>query len=364
MTTSPYDAYRPPDTGGRRRRRLRRPGGRRRRGGGDGGREMPMVPDAQFTSYYGKPVVKAPPWGPDVAAYLFLGGVAGGSGLLAYGAQLTGRKLLCRNARLGAIAAVSLGAGALVRDLGRPERFLNMLRTVKLTSPMSLGSWLLAAYSGGMGVAVASEVDQLTGRHLPLGPLRGALRKAEPVAGAGGAALGAPLAVYTAMLLSDTANPTWNAAHRDLPFVFASSASLAAGGLAMVTTPVRETGPARAFAVMGVVGDIVATRYMESRMDPVTVEPLHQGRPGALLRWSERLAIAGGLGALLLGGNRALAAVSGAALLGASACTRFGILEAGIESAKDPRYTIEPQRRRLAARRAAGITGDSITTPR
>jgi len=56
------------------------------------------------------------------------------------------------------------------------------------------------------------------------------------------------------------------------------------------------------------------------------------------------------------------ALLAGVALLTASALTRFGVLEAGLESARDPRYTIEPQKRRLAARRAAGITGDSITT--
>ena len=59
--------------------------------------------------------------------------------------------------------------------------------------------------------------------------------------------------------------------------------------------------------------------------------------------------------------EEALAALSGGALVAASACTRFGVFEAGLESAKDPRYTIEPQKRRLAARRAAGNTGDSIT---
>jgi hypothetical protein len=50
------------------------------------------------------------------------------------------------------------------------------------------------------------------------------------------------------------------------------------------------------------------------------------------------------------------------ALAAASALTRFGVFEAGLESARHPRYTIEPQKRRLAARRAAGVTGDSITT--
>lgn len=361
MTVSDFDQFRPPEPERRGRRfgKLRR---KTRRGRTDGTAEMLMVPDVEFTSYYGHAIVKPPPWGPDVAAYLFLGGLAGGSGLLAYGAQLTGRNLLCRNARLGAMAAVALGGAALVRDLGRPDRFYNMLRTIKLTSPMSLGSWILTAYSSGMGVAAAVEVDRLAGGHLPLGPLRRVLAAVEPAAGVAGAIFGAPLAVYTAVLLSDTAVPTWNAAHRDLPFVFVSSASLAAGGLAMVTTPTREAGPARVFAVLGVAGELIAMRYMESRMDPVTVEPLHQGKPGTLLRWSERLSVAGGLGALLLGRHRAAAAVSGAALLTASACTRFGILQAGIESAKDPRYTVVPQRNRLDKRRAEGVTHDSITT--
>jgi hypothetical protein len=323
---------------------------------------MLMVPEAEFTSYYGRPVVKAPPWGHEVAAYLFLGGVAGGSGLLGLGAQLTGRPTLRRNARLGALGAVSLGGVALVADLGRPDRFYNMLRTFKITSPMSVGSWILSAFSGGLGVAAIAEIDRMTGERLPLGPLRGLLRFAEGPAGLEAGLFAAPLAVYTAVLLSDTANPTWNAAHRDLPFVFVSSASLASAGLAMVTTPVAETGPARCLAVLGVIGDLTAVKLMERRMDPVAAEPLHHGHPGTMLRWSERLAVAGGLGALLGGRNRMVAALSGLALMTASALTRFGVFEAGIHSAHDPRYTIEPQKRRLAARRAAGVTDDSITT--
>ncbi|UVO13836.1 polysulfide reductase NrfD [Mycobacterium sp. SVM_VP21] len=341
----------------------RRGGGkRRRRGSGDGGREMPMVPDVQFSSYYGRPVVKPAPWSHEIAAYLFLGGLAGGSGLLAAGAQLSGRKVLRRNSRLAALGAIVLSAAALISDLGRPERFVNMLRTIKLTSPMSLGSWILSGFGAGTSVAAAAEVDRLTGRRLPLGPLRGVLHAVAGPAGLEAAVFAAPLAVYTAVLLGDTATPTWHGAHRDLPFVFVSSASLASGGLAMLTTPVREAGPARRLAVLGVLGDVIATRAMEQRMDPIAAEPLHQGRAGAMLRWSERLAIAGGIGTLLGGHRRGMAALSGLALLCASALTRFGVFEAGIASAKDPRYTIEPQKRRLAERQAAGITGDSITT--
>lgn len=321
-----------------------------------------MVPEAEFSSYYGRPVVKPAPWGDDVSAYLFLGGLAGSSGLLAAGGQLTGRPRLRRNSRLSALVAVGLGGAALVRDLGRPERFLNMLRTIKLTSPMSVGSWILAAFGAGSGVAAVSELDRMTGSRVPLGVLRRVLRGLEAPAGLWAAAFAAPLAAYTAVLLSDTATPTWNAARDELPFVFVSSAAMAGSGLAMVTTPVAETGPARRLALLGVLGELVATKVMHRQMDPVTAEPLQQGKAGRLLRISEALTVVGGVGTLLGGRRRGIAAASGLALMAASALTRFGVMDAGIESAKDPRYTIEPQKRRLAARRAAGVTDDSITT--
>ncbi|HSZ43301.1 MAG TPA: NrfD/PsrC family molybdoenzyme membrane anchor subunit [Trebonia sp.] len=362
MTTSEFDSVRPPDPPGRRRRDGRRRRRARMDGSTDGSREMAMVPEPEFTSYYGRPVVKPAPWGSDIAAYLFLGGVAGGSAVLGAGAQLSGRDTLRRNCRLSALTAVSLGAVALVRDLGRPERFLNMLRVIKLTSPMSVGSWILSAFSAGAGVAAVAEVDRMTGQRLPLGPLRRVLHAVEGPAGLEAAAFGPLLSVYTAVLLADTATPTWNDARDELPFVFVSSASLAASGLAMITTPPAETGPARKLAVAGVVGDVVATQVMHRRMDPVAAEPLHEGRPGTLLRVSEALVVAGGIGVVLGGRRRGVAAAAGVALLAASALTRFGVFEAGIRSAKDPRYTIEPQKRRLAARRAAGVTDDSITT--
>ncbi|WP_284977305.1 MULTISPECIES: NrfD/PsrC family molybdoenzyme membrane anchor subunit [unclassified Arthrobacter] len=366
MTHSEFDAFRPPEPARRRRTGGVRSNGQRnngrRRDGGDGSREMPMVPEPEFSSYYGRPVVKPAPWAEDVAAYLFLGGVAAGSALLGLGGQLTGRPTLRRNARLGALGAVGLGAVALVKDLGRPERFLNMLRTFKVTSPMSVGSWILSAFSAGAGVVAVAELDRLTGARLPLGPLRTVLRAVEGPAGFEAAIFAGPLAAYTAVLLGDTATPTWNAAHEELPFVFVSSAALASAGLAMITTPVHEAGPARKLAVVGVMGDVLAMRVMEHRMDPVVAEPLHLGKAGTMLKWSERLAIAGALGTLLGGRHRVVAAASGVALLTASALTRFGVFEAGLSSARDPRYTIEPQKKRLAARRAAGVTNDSITT--
>jgi formate-dependent nitrite reductase membrane component NrfD len=321
-----------------------------------------MVPEAEFTSYYGRPVVKPPPWGEEIPAYLFLGGVAAGAGLLAAGAQFTGREKLRRNSRLSAIVAIGIGGAALVRDLGRPERFLNMLRTLKVTSPMSVGSWILSLYSAGAGATAAIEVDRLTGSRLPLGPLRRLLPAVDVGAGVWAAAFAPPLAAYTAVLLSDTANPTWNAARDELPFMFVGSAALGASGLAMITTPVAETGPARTLGVIGAVTKIAASEVMKRRMDPTVAETLHHGSAGRMLKASEILVAVGGLGTLLAGRHRAIGVASGLALLASSALTRFGIFEAGIHSAKDPKYTIEPQKRRLAARRAAGITDDSITT--
>lgn len=111
-------------------------------------REPRMVPEPEFTSYYGRPILKQPVWKqPDVPAYLFVGGLAGASAVLAEGAALTGRPRLRRVARLAAAAGSTLGAGALMHDLGRPERFLNMLRMLKVTSPLSVGSWILASFS-------------------------------------------------------------------------------------------------------------------------------------------------------------------------------------------------------------------------
>lgn len=66
--------------------------------------------------------------------------------MLAAGAQLTGRPRTARALKISSAVAISGSLAALVHDLGRPARFLNMLRVIKPTSPMSLGSWLLTAY--------------------------------------------------------------------------------------------------------------------------------------------------------------------------------------------------------------------------
>jgi len=117
-----------------------------------------MVPEATFTSYYGRPVVKPSPWENDIPAYLFLGGLAAGSSLLGAGADLTGRPALRATGRIGALVGISLSMLALVHDLGKPSRFVNMLRVAKPTSPMSVGTWILTAYGTLAGAAATAEL--------------------------------------------------------------------------------------------------------------------------------------------------------------------------------------------------------------
>ena len=328
--------------------------GRRKGGGGRGkkGRaEEQMVPDATFTSYYGRPVVKAAPWEAAIPLYLFMGGIAGGSALLGAGADLSGRPTLRRAARISATGAISVSLVALVADLGRPERFLNMLRVFKPTSPMSVGTWILTAYGPGNVVAGAAEVAKL----LPVrfGILSTLLDFAARPAGLAAAALAPAVASYTAVLLTDTATPAWHDAHRELPFVFVGSAAAASGGLGMLLAPVAEAAPARRLAVAGALAELAVEHRMERSMG-LSAETLHHGTPGRLMRASKVLTAAGALGAAALGGrSRVGAALSGVALLAGSACTRFGVFEAGLESAHDPKYTVVPQRERLNRRRAA-----------
>src|SRR3954462_6951486 len=164
-------------------------------------REQLQVPAAVFESYYGRQIIKTPTWKtPDVPLYLFLGGLAGASAVLAEGAAGADLPQLDHVTRLVAAAGAAGGTVALIHDLGRPERFLNMLRVLKPTSPLSVGSFILAPFSALSGAAALSL---LTGRLPRLGRL----------AGAGAAVFGPPLGTYTAALVGNTAVPAWHEAH-------------------------------------------------------------------------------------------------------------------------------------------------------
>ncbi|MFF6992919.1 NrfD/PsrC family molybdoenzyme membrane anchor subunit [Streptomyces sp. NPDC010273] len=291
-----------------------------------------MVPRAEFESYYGRPVIKAPSWSAqDIAGYFFLGGLAGAGSVLAAGAHLTGRTSTARAMKVSSLTAVSLSAAALVHDLGVPSRFPNMLRVLKPTSPMSVGSWLLAGYGPAAGAAAVTAV---TGR----------LPRAGAAATGVAALLGPAIASYTAVLAADTAVPAWHGAHRELPYVFAASATAAASGMALLLGPTSESGPARCAAVLAAGAEEAATRAAEKRLGMVA-ETYRQGRAGTLLRTARLLTATGATTGMLLGRrSRSAAVVAGLALLAGSACTRFGIFAAGVASAQDPKYTVVPQR--------------------
>ena len=303
-------------------------------------REPRLVPDAEPASYYGRAILKPPVWKqPDVPLYLYLGGVAGVSAVLAEGAASTGRPSLQRAARLAAAGGAALGTVALVHDLGRPERFLNMLRVFKPTSPLSVGSWVLAPFAG---LAAGAAISEVTGLLPRIGRL----------AGAGAAVLGPVLATYTGALISNTAVPAWHEGHREMPFLFAGSACTAAGGIALIGTTPDQSGPARKLAIIGAGLEIAAAELLLRRLGMVA-EPYRQGRPGTMMRAARNLTVAG-VGVSLLGRrSRVLSAIAGASFQAASVLTRFGVFQAGLASAADPKYTVGPQRERMRARTLA-----------
>ncbi len=308
-----------------------------------------MVPPAEFASYYGRPVLKDVAWGtPAVPGYLFLGGLAGASSLLAASAQLTGRHQLARTAKTAAAGAISLSAVALVEDLGRPARFYNMLRVFKPTSPMSIGSWLLTGYGPAAGVAAVSAVT-------------GWLPRIGRAATAAAAVFGPGVAAYTSALLADTAVPAWHEARRELPYLFVSSAAAAAGGLGLALVRPEHAGPARNLAVIGASAELVAKNLLVRRLRGGAAEAYQSGRAGHLLAAAEVLSVCGLTVAAAIGGrNRGAAALAGAALVASSALTRFGVFHAGRTSAHDPKYTVVPQRERLRAQEQAEFASAAV----
>ncbi|MFE9957541.1 NrfD/PsrC family molybdoenzyme membrane anchor subunit [Micromonospora sp. NPDC005299] len=323
--------------------------GRRRGGGG----ERLAVPPAEFTSYYGRPILKAPVWRWDVAAYLFTGGLAAGSSLLAAGGQLTARPALRRAGRVTSLAAVTASAYFLVHDLGKPSRFHHMLRVAKVTSPMSVGTWILTTFGPAAGLAAVAEAAP----RLPERGLLGLGRKLLPPAGnAAGlvAAVTAPaLATYTGVLLADTAVPSWHEAYPELPVIFAGSALASGAGVGLLAAPTGQAGPARRLAVAGAALELWGAHRVETRLGLLS-EPYATGTAGKLLRAGRALTAAGVVGALVGRRSRVLSGLSGGALLAASVCTRFGIFHGGIVSAKDPKYTVVPQRERAGRRESQG----------
>jgi hypothetical protein len=161
--------------------------------------------------YHGLPLLKPPVWTWEVPAYFFVGGAAGAVATIGFAAQLTSAdEKLVRDARWIAAIGAGLSAPLLIADLGRPERFLNMLRVFKPQSPMSVGAWILAAFGASTTATVVA---------------RGRL---SDITAAGSALAGLGMCTYTGVLLGVSAIPGWSKHVRELPLHFGAS-GLASG---------------------------------------------------------------------------------------------------------------------------------------
>src|SRR5512146_2759037 len=113
------------------------------------------------TGYYGIHLLKEPQWTPEVPAYFFIGGAAGASATIGTIAEWTGLDpKIARDARWVAALGAIVSSGLLISDLGRPSRFLNMLRVLKPQSPMSVGAWTLAAFGTFSGANLFAQLMQ------------------------------------------------------------------------------------------------------------------------------------------------------------------------------------------------------------
>jgi Polysulfide reductase len=289
---------------------------------------------SEARSYYGRPVLKEPVWKQEIPWYLFTGGLGGASAVLSTAARITGNERLARRSIYIGAASDAVSPLLLIADLGRPERFLNMLRVFKVTSPMSVGSWILAVSSSAS--SLSAFLNAIRRFH-----------RISDAARAVAAASGAPLAVYTGTLFSDTAIPVWHEARHELPFLFGSSAAASAGAAAAIAVPPAEAAPARRLAIGGALVENALMVTMERRLGMIG-EPYKQDEAGRYAKLAKAGTL-GGAALLALAGRRSRTAsvVGGALVLSGEAALRWSVFKAGFQSACDPKYTVLPQRERL-----------------
>lgn len=305
----------------------------------------PAQVEAETPTYYDLPVVKPPPWKAYIPAYFYVGGVAGAASALSTASWLSRRRdleALARKSRWIGLIGDAASAALLIADLGRPLRFLNMLRVFRPTSPMNLGTWILTGSGMANGVAAI------------LADSRGAWQRVEQAAGVTAGVLGLPLTTYTAVLLSNTAVPLWARSHRALPILFGASAT---SSLASVLELVGPSSPGerrvvRTLSSAAKGAELAAMRALERDVGHGRVgRPLRHGSSGTLWKTAKLLGIASLAASLWPGSSRRRGLLAGALGTAGALAMRFAIVEAGKASARDPRATFEPQRRQLEARR-------------
>ncbi len=321
---------------------LRREGEVRGRVKGDGIRPQgaPFPIASPDTGYYGIPLLKQPSWTWEIPLYFFVGGAAGAAGVVGAIANYTGadRKLV-RDARWIAAAGSIISPALLVSDLGRPERFLNMMRVFKLKSPMSVGVWTLLGFSGGSAAAAfAGFIRERYGPSLPI-------RVLENAGQAVSLAFGLPFSNYTGVLIGATAIPVWNENAGDLPLHFGASGVGAAVGMLELAGHHKN----RALQAIGLGAAMIECWEgwrIESREQP-GLNPLKHGPSGALVRTGGVLSgpVPASLRILSIAAgkerSRKLRRLASISSIAGSLLTRIAWIHAGHVSAQDWRIPLD-----------------------
>src|SRR5438309_3241295 len=192
-------------------------------------------------SYYDFPLLKAPTWHWEIIWYFFFGGLAAGCYVIASIAALFGSSEDRPVARTGyylSLLSVLPCPILLIKDLGRPERFLHMLRIFKVKSPMSMGTWGLVSFSffSGVTAVIQAARDGMLGRWWGARLLAALPQRLLVLPGT---VLGVFLGGYTGVLLTATSVPLWSRS-KVLGAVFISSAISTSS--AMISLVLRVAG--------------------------------------------------------------------------------------------------------------------------
>lgn len=291
------------------------------------GSPLPVQAGDARQGYYGLPLLKAPVWTWEVPAYFFVGGAAGAAAVVGAAARLSGADArLVRDARWIAATGAALSPPLLISDLGRPERFLNMLRVFKLQSPMSVGVWTLVAFSqSASAAAFADLVDRKTRGRIPV-------RIVGDAAEILSAASGLVLSTYTGVLLGATAVPAWSRNAHLLPVHFgAGSLGAAVSLLELIGHRHRALhrlalGAAAVETLVGVLEQRDAEADHAQR-----AASMNLARAGSMLAGPLPLALR-----LLAPRSRSARNLAALSAIAGSVLNRFGWLQAGRESAGKP----------------------------
>lgn len=289
-------------------------------------------------TYYDRPVLKAPVWSWEIPLYYYTGGAAGACLVLGAAAQFdrSGQlDRLIRRCHWAGIIGSSISAVLLIDDLGRPSRFINMMRVFRPTSPMNVGAWIL---SGAAPTAITSGFLLQRG---------GLLRIIGEAIGFASGFFGMGLATYTGVLVGNSVVPVWQSSRRLLPILFGASAVASAGSIfSFLSGDAREQRITYTFGTVGRVAELAASLAIEKQVArvPEVAKPLHSGLSGFLWRAASVLTAASLIASVWPTKSRKKRIIAGTLGTAGSLALRYAVHTAGKASALDPRATFHSQR--------------------